>query len=81
MSGYCPYEKLTYRPAYGTIDVLGRSGTYVVPVSVKQGRALENDGVPVCWPYASCPAWVADLGLVRPWVAVQRVLTWPSQWS
>lgn len=81
MNEFCPYDQLGYRPSYGLVDVRGYDNTHAVPVSVKVGRELERDGVPVCWPYASCPAWVQSIGLTEPWMLLHRLFTWPSRWG
>ena len=80
MSGYCPYDKLTYRPTIGYVDIRGHEKEFQIPVSINTGRALEADGVPVMWAYGSCPAWVAEIGLAGPWMLVARIITAPSRW-
>lgn len=79
MSGYAKYDDLGYKPTHGEVEIRGHEGEWSVPVSVKQGRAMERDGITVMWPYSSCPAWVAEIGLAGVWMAVHRVITWPSR--
>lgn len=75
MGDYQKYDDLDYTPTEGFVDV----GRFSIPVSVETGRAMEADGHPVMWPYASIPAWVADIGLAGPYVALSRLWTWPSR--
>lgn len=79
MSHYQPFDQLDYTPLYGTIDVHAGDCVFLVEVSVWQGRALEDAGIPVCWIYASCPYWVDRVGLTRPWFFIQRLYSWPSR--
>ena len=81
MGDYCKFSDLGYRPSCGMIDVRGNEGDWTVKVSVEQGRALEADGVPVRWPYSSCPGFVANLGLAGLWMTFERAWSWPSRWS
>ena len=76
---YTKYDDLDFRPSHGSVDIRGESHEWSVPVTVDVGRALEKDGLHVCWPYASCPVWAAELGLVGPWMAVSRLLSFPSR--
>jgi hypothetical protein len=40
---------------------------------------MEEDGIEVIWPYASCPGWVADAGLAAPYMRLQRLWSLPAQ--
>lgn len=81
MSDYCKYNDLDYTPAHGSIDVQGETGEFSVPVSVEVGREMEADGIPVCWPYASIPAWAADSGLAWLFMAAHRIWTLPQRFN
>lgn len=74
------YNDLGYRPSHGTIEVRGGQHVWSVSLPVAQARAMENDGVEVSWPYASCPAWVAAVGLAEPWMFIQRLFNSPSRY-
>lgn len=73
------YDDLDYRPVYGTVDVRGQRRGFAIPVSVESGRAMEADGIPVTWIYASAPVWIAEAGLAGLWMRVQRLLGFPSR--
>lgn len=79
----CPgpmkYADLGYAPTYGSVEIRGGDRSWSVDVTVEQGRAMEEDGVPVYWIYGSVPVGVADAGLVGPWLAFYRGFTWPSR--
>lgn len=79
MRDYCKYDDLPYRPTEGMVEVRGTQSEWGVRVSVEQGRAMEADGIPVMWPYASVPGWVADMGLAHLWVSLSRLWSWPSR--
>lgn len=77
--GYQKFQDLDYTPSHGTVDVRGEIKTFGLPVTISQGRDMEADGIPVCWVYASIPAWAAIpvIGSVAMWVS--RAFTWPSR--
>ncbi|MGB0507121.1 MAG: hypothetical protein ACPGGK_13075 [Pikeienuella sp.] len=76
---YQKFDDLDYAPAYGTVDVSGRVGQWSLPVSIKQGRAMEADGIPVCWVYGAIPAWAAIPVLGPIALAANRVFLLPSR--
>lgn len=77
---YQEFDKLDYTPVYGTVDTVGQSGRrWSSEVPVEQGRAMEADGIPVCWVYASVPEWAAMPVVGRIWLFVFRVFTWPAR--
>lgn len=79
MSGYQKYDHLGYTPAYGSIDVHGKGRKWAVEVSIEQGRAMEEDGIPVCWVYGAVPEWAAYPVLGRVALFLFRVFTFPAR--
>lgn len=79
----CPgpekYDDLPEVPAYGSVMVRGERSEWMVDVPIEQGRDMEDDGVPVYWVVGSVPELIAELGLVRCWLWLYRVFTWPSR--
>jgi len=73
------YEDLDYVPDYGSVEIRGHRKSWTVNVSIDQGRAMEADGISVHWIYSSTPAWTADVGLAELWIAIKRIVTWPSR--
>ena len=73
------YDDLDYRPTHGSVTVRGESGDWALDVPVHVGRDMEEDGIEVIWPYASCPGWVADAGLAAPYMRLQRLWSLPAQ--
>lgn len=79
MSKPMKYDDLDYTPEHGVVDVRGSRHTFGIEVPTNVGRAMEDDGIEVIWVYASCPGWVADLGLTRIWMPLSRLLKWPGR--
>lgn len=76
---YQEFDKLDYTPTYGAVDIRGQSKEWSVEVPVEQGRAMEADGIPVCWVYGSIPEWAAMPVVGHIWLFVFRVFTWPGR--
>lgn len=72
------YDDLDYHPVSGEVSVSGREGEWSVTVPVEQGRAMEEDGIPVYWTHTNYPKWVVELGLTSVWGILYRVWTFPA---
>jgi hypothetical protein len=69
------YDDLDYTPTHGEVRV----ENFAVKVPTHQGRAMEGEGIPVFWIYASIPDSVAQPGLSAAYVALHRLFTWPGR--
>lgn len=76
---YQKYDDLSYTPSYGTVDVRGRQSEWSVEVSIEQGRAMEADGIPICWVYGAIPDWAAIPVLGPVALFLFRVFTFPTR--
>jgi hypothetical protein len=73
------YDDLTYAPSYGSVEVRGDGRSWSVDVCVEQGRAMEADGIPVYWIYATIPASLVVFGQMTVWLFLYRLFTWPGR--
>ncbi len=73
------YDDLDYTPSHAEVSIKHEGKEWWVPVNVECGKSMEDAGLTVFWIYGSVPEFVALLGLSKPYLAMQRLFSWPSR--
>lgn len=65
-----------------TVDVRGKQSEWGIPANLSREaiEAMRADGLNIIIPENIIPAWIVDLGLVRPWCFFQDLWNFKNPW-
>lgn len=64
------------------VDVRGQRSEWGIPADLSREaiESMREDGVNIIVPENTIPAWIVDIGMIRPWCFLQDVWSFKNPW-